>query len=105
MPWVAVAESQLGSDCGGKVNCSASCASASRACKWSSHVSGALASNICAIRFRISVRGLQVPPAKHTSHAHGKNKMRVSRTVLVGANLRRHLDSSLRTARRIAADW
>ncbi len=51
------------------------------------------------------MRGLQVPPAKHAAHAQGKNKVRVSRTILVSANLRRHLDSSLRSARRIAADW
>jgi len=86
------------------INCSSSCASAGRASKWSSHASGALASNLCASPLRISMRGLQAPPAKHASHAQGENKVRVSRAVLVGANLCQHLDSSLRTARRIAAD-
>jgi hypothetical protein len=78
-------------------------ASAERASRLSSHTSGALASNVGLSRFRISMRRLQVPPAKHTSHAQRENKVRVSRTVLVGANLCRHLDSSSRSDRRIAA--
>jgi hypothetical protein len=41
------------------------------------------------------MRGLQIPPAKHTSHAQGENKVRVSWAVLVGANFRQHRDFSL----------
>jgi len=47
---------------------------------------------------------LQIPSAKHASHSQRENKVRVSRTVPVGANLCQHRDSSLRTAWRITAD-
>jgi hypothetical protein len=100
--WSLATDSRAGTDCQSRPKCSSNNASADRASRLPSHASGAFPSNTSCLR--VSVRCLQVPPAKHTSHAHGKNKMRVSRTVLVGANLRRHLDSSLRTARRIAAD-